>query len=104
MSQVLLELETIQGLLRIVEHRSDGGSRAMAGDPPTIVLLGDACFTTQQRDQGVIDVRFGNRCSSIGEQKLNRFTGFVINFTQLLVNAVPSEQVWPSDVSTCPPM
>ena len=22
----------------------------------------------------------------------------------LLVNAVPSEQVWPSDVSTCPPM
>jgi len=21
-----------------------------------------------------------------------------------LVNAVPSEQVWPSDVSTCPPM
>jgi predicted ester cyclase len=23
---------------------------------------------------------------------------------QLLVNAVPSEQVWPSDVSTCPPI
>ncbi|EFH88199.1 hypothetical protein [Ktedonobacter racemifer] len=28
----------------------------------------------------------------------------LVGLGELVVNAVPSEQVWPSDVSTCPPM
>jgi hypothetical protein len=40
-----------------------------------------------------------------GQGKINIENGTLdLETMTLLVNAVPSEQVWPSDVSTCPPM
>ena len=56
MAQVLLKLEDIQRVFGIVEHRCDGGSCAMARDPLTAVLIGNACFLAQIRNEKPINV------------------------------------------------
>src|SRR5258708_20619906 len=55
-AQVLFQFKNREGFLGIVEHGSNGGAGTVTGDLAPTVLLRDARFPAQKRDERLIDV------------------------------------------------
>src|SRR2546422_8164658 len=87
--QILFQLKNGEGFFRIVEHGSNGRAGTMTGNIPPAVLLRDACFPTQKRDERLIDISIPDALASIGKEKLHRLTRFRVDLPELLLWSDP---------------
>ena len=89
--QVLFELEDVQRLLCIVEHGSNGGARSMAGNGPAAVLVGNASFAAQVRDEVLINVPLRQALATVREEEGHHLARLVIERSGLFPrsNALP---------------
>ena len=70
MAQVLFQFKNRERFLGIVEHGSNGGMGSVTGDLASTVLLRDACFPAQKRDERLIDVSVPDALASVRKEKL----------------------------------
>src|SRR2546430_8385370 len=84
-AQVLFQFKNREGVLGIVEHGSNGGAGSVTGDLAPTVLLRDARFPAQKRDERLIDVSVPDALASVRKEKVCWFTGFYVDLSELLL-------------------
>src|SRR5258708_8235651 len=84
-AQVLFQFKNREGFLGIVEHGSNGGAGTVTGDLAPTVLLRDARFPAQKRDERLIDVSVPDALASVRKEKLCWLTGFYVDLSELLL-------------------
>src|SRR5258708_35867780 len=84
-AQVLFQFKNREGFLGIVEHGSNGGAGTVTCELSPTVLLRDARFPAQKRDERLIDVSVPDALASVRKEKLCWLTGFYVDLSELLL-------------------
>src|SRR5579875_203914 len=83
MTQPSLQFKQRHGFTSIEELTGNRGTRPVATDCSPSIRPGNACTLAQGRDEGVIQVCFGDAFGPATEQELNVFTRFGVDKIRL---------------------